>query len=71
MTRPIARREALRHLAVLSTALVVPAFLAACSRKSCLDVTGLTPDELKARNETAAYAEYAQDQAKKCSLCAQ
>jgi hypothetical protein len=73
MKARLARREALRHLAVFSAAAVVPGFLsAACSRKpSCEDVTGLTPAEVTIRRDTAAYVEVAADPAKKCAACAQ
>lgn len=66
------RREALRHLAVLSASLAVPGFLAGCSKKpTCTDVSGLSPDELKVRVETATYTDVAPDQSKRCDLCAQ
>ena len=66
------RREALRHLVVLSASLAVPGFVTGCSKKaSCTDVSGLTPDELKVRTETATYTEVAPDQAKRCEVCAQ
>lgn len=70
MTEKIERREALRRLVVISAAAVTPAWLIACSNKqSCLDVTGLTPEEVKARNETAKYVEQTMDAAKRCSGC--
>jgi hypothetical protein len=69
---PIHRREALRHLAVLSAAAVVPGLLAGCSKKpSCEDVTGLSPADVAVRRDTAAYVETAADPAKRCALCAQ
>lgn len=72
MSSPIARREALRHLAVLSASVAVPGLLAACSRKpSCTDVSGLTPEELVMRNQTAGYVEKAPDPTKKCDVCVQ
>lgn len=72
MDRPIARRDALRHLAVLSAAAVVPGFLVACSKKpSCEDVTGLAPADLAVRRDTAQYVDVAADPAKKCNACAQ
>jgi hypothetical protein len=72
MDRPIARRDALRHLAVLSAAAVVPGFLVACSKKpSCEDVSGLAPADLTVRRDTAQYVDTAADPAKKCSGCAQ
>jgi hypothetical protein len=72
MDRPIARREALRHLAVFSAAAVVPGFLVGCSKKpSCEDVSGLAPGDVAMRQQTAVYVEAAPDPAKKCSLCVQ
>jgi hypothetical protein len=69
---PIPRRQALRHLAVLSAAAVVPGFLVACSKKpSCEDVTGLSPADLAIRRDTAAYVEAATDPTKKCDACVQ
>ena len=72
MDRPVARREALRHLAVLSAAADVPGFLLGCSKRaSCEDVTGLAPADGTVRSQTAAYVEAAADASKKCSLCVQ
>jgi len=72
MDTRIPRREALRHLTVLSLAAVVPAGLLACSKKtSCLDVSGLSPEEINQRNNVAAYVDLAPDASKKCALCVQ
>lgn len=74
MKAVIARREAMRHLLVLTASFAVPGALTqmGCSKKaSCLDVTGLSPDEVRMRQEIAAYAEVAQDPAKKCNACTQ
>ncbi len=72
MSPRIPRREALRHLAVLSLSTVVPAGLVACSKKpSCTDVSGLSGDDVNQRNNIAAYVEQAPDASKKCSLCVQ
>jgi High potential iron-sulfur protein len=72
---PIRRREALRSLVVLSTSFAIPGAalgLVGCSKKpSCSDVTGLSPDELRTRNDIATYTEVAPDASKKCTLCAQ
>lgn len=67
------RREALRHLVVLSASIAVPGvFATACSKKpTCTDVSGLSPDELKMRTEVAAYVESAPDPSKTCDACAQ
>jgi hypothetical protein len=68
----IPRRDALRHLAVLSAAAVVPGFLVGCSRKpSCEDVSGLAPPDVNQRQQIAAYVDTAADPAKKCALCVQ
>ena len=68
----IPRREALRHLAVLSLSAVVPAGLVGCSKKTtCTDVTGLSTDEINQRNNIAAYVDLAPDPSKKCALCVQ
>ena len=70
--RSIARRDVLRRLVVLSLSAGAAPLLAACSRKpSCNDVTGLSPEDVRARNDTAAYTEVAPDPAKACSACAQ
>jgi hypothetical protein len=67
----VTRREMLRHVVVLSGSLVAPALLLACSRKpSCLDVTGLSPEDVRARTDTAGYTDVATDPAKKCNVCA-
>lgn len=72
MNERIPRRDALRRLAVLSTAALIPAWLPACSKKpSCLDVSGLTPDEVRNRTEIAKYVEQTMDATKRCSTCAQ
>ncbi len=72
MDARIPRREALRHLAVLSLTAVVPAGLVACSKKtSCTDVTGLSGDEVNQRNNIAAYVDVTPDASKKCALCVQ
>jgi hypothetical protein len=72
MSDPIARREALRHLALVCASAAVARFEIACSKKtSCTDVTGLTPDEVTMRTQTAAYVDAAPDPAKKCIGCAQ
>jgi hypothetical protein len=72
MNDRIHRREALRHLAVVSISAFAPAMLAACSKKpSCSDLSGLSTDEVNQRNSIAAYTETAMDASKRCSLCAQ
>lgn len=70
MNDAIDRREALRRLALFSTATAVSGLLIACkSKPSCNDLTSLTPDEVRARNDTAGYVEHAPDPSKKCAGC--
>jgi len=72
MSKELPRREALRHLAVFSAAVILPASLLACSKKtSCLDVTGLSSDEITQRNTTAAYVDESPDVSKYCDHCVQ
>jgi hypothetical protein len=71
MSPKIERREALRRLAVLSTAALLPGWLACSKKESCLDVTGLSPEEVQNRNETAKYVEQTMDATKRCSGCTQ
>jgi hypothetical protein len=72
MRDPVTRRDALKRLAVLSAAAVVPSWVAACSKSgpTCTDVTGLSPEEASMRTQTAAYSEQATDPTKKCNACA-
>ena len=70
MSTPIERRQAMQQLALLSLSALLPAAAIGCSKKaSCLDVTGLSPDDVTQRNSTAAYVDQAVDPAKKCALC--
>lgn len=73
MSSSLTRREALRHLLVLSSAAALPGVLAACGKKapSCTDTSGLSPDELTMRTQTAAYVETAPNPAQRCDGCAQ
>lgn len=72
MENRIPRRDALRHLAVVSLSALAPAGLLACSKKpKCTDVSGLNPDEATQRNVTASYTEESLDASRQCSLCAQ
>lgn len=71
---PLARRDALRHLLVLSAAAAVPAaFTLGCGKKTptCTDTTGLKPDELTMRTQTAAYVDVSPNAAQRCDGCAQ
>lgn len=70
MSRQLPRREALRHLAVLSLSALTPKLLACSKKLSCTDVTGLGTDDINQRNNVAAYVDLAPDPAKKCALCA-
>jgi hypothetical protein len=70
--RRIARRDALRHLAVFSAAAVAPGLLLACSKKpNCQDVTGLKPEEVQQRTQVAKYVDQTMDATKKCNGCVQ
>jgi hypothetical protein len=70
MNDSIDRREAIRRLAVLTAAAAASGFLLACkSKPSCNDVTGLNPEEARARTDAAGYVDHATDPAKKCSDC--
>lgn len=72
MSSKLDRREAIQRLALFTTSALLPAWALGCSRKeSCLDVTGLTPEEVRARTETAKYVEQTMDATKRCSTCAQ
>jgi hypothetical protein len=72
MADRIPRREAIRRLALFSAAAAAPAWLLACKGKpSCTDVSGLSSDDINARNNTAAYVDATPDPAKKCSNCVQ
>jgi hypothetical protein len=70
MSNSINRREAIRRLALLSGAAVSSRLLLACkSKPNCEDVSGLSPDEVTARNVAAGYAAQSPDAAKRCSGC--
>jgi len=72
MSKELPRREALRHLVLFSVAALLPASLLACSKKTtCLDVSGLSSDEVTQRNVTAAYVDATMEEAKACNRCAQ
>lgn len=70
MKNLVGRREALRHLAVFSGAAVAAQLVSACkSKPSCNDVSGLSPEDARARSDTAGYVEQSMDAAKNCSNC--
>lgn len=70
MSQRIPRREALRHLAVLSLSTLAPASLLGCSKKlTCTDESGLTPDQVNQRNNIAAYVDHSPKPAELCSNC--
>jgi len=76
------RRDAVRHLLVLSASVAMPtALLAACKGESsggggggsaaalsCTDTAGLTPDEIKLRTDLT-YADKSADATKTCEKC--
>ncbi len=70
MAGRIARRDALRQLAVFSFSALAPSSLIACSKRlSCTDTTGLGPEELNQRINIAVYVEPSPDPGKKCARC--
>ena len=70
MSNRLARRDVFRPFAALSLAVIAPAALAACSKSvTCSEAPGLSPDELKAREETAQYQDQSMDATKHCSQC--
>jgi len=72
MNNQINRRAALRPIAAMSAAILVPAGLLACSKNpDCNDVSALSPDELRTRNEIAKYVDRSMEAAKRCSACVQ
>ncbi|MES1178194.1 MAG: hypothetical protein ABUL62_27970 [Myxococcales bacterium] len=72
MSNRINRRAALKPIAAMSVAALVPAALLACSKNAdCNDVSALSPDELRTRNEIAKYVDQSLEAAKRCSGCVQ
>jgi hypothetical protein len=68
---PMVRREALRRLAMFTTAALPAAWLLACSKApNCEDTSALSPEELEVR-KNAEYAAQAMQVSKKCDGCAQ
>jgi hypothetical protein len=66
----VKRREANQKLVTLLAGLTAPVALFGCSKAAnCSDVSALSADELRVRNETAKYVESSPDAAKKCSAC--
>lgn len=70
---PISRRDAiLRTFALSATALLPASALVACKKElTCNDTTGLSADDLAARQKTFKYAEPSTDQTKTCDGCQQ
>src|SRR4051812_29673243 len=72
MNNQINRRAALRPIAAMSAAILIPAGLFACSKNpDCNDVSALSPDELRTRNDIAKYVDRSMEAAKRCSACVQ
>ena len=64
------RREANRHLLTLVAGIAAPAALFGCAKSpSCSDVSGLSPDDLRVRTETAKYVEQSPEAGKNCAGC--
>ncbi|MET0792158.1 MAG: high-potential iron-sulfur protein [Polyangiaceae bacterium] len=74
MPNKLARREVFQPLAALSLAALAPGALVgvgACSKSAqCNEAPGLSPDELKAREETAQYQDQSMEATKHCPQCA-
>lgn len=70
---PISRRDAILRTFAFSAAALLPASsLVACKKElTCNDTTGLSADDLAARQKTFKYAEPATDQTKTCDGCQQ
>jgi len=59
-------------MAALSTAVVLPGLFLACSKKpNCNDVSALSADDLRVRNEIAKYVDQTMEASKRCSACLQ
>jgi hypothetical protein len=72
MQNQINRRAALKPIAAMSAAILIPAALLACSKEAdCTDVSALSPDDLRTRNEVAKYVDQSMEAAKRCSGCVQ
>ena len=72
MNHKIERRAALRPIAALSAAVVIPGWLLACSKKpDCNDVSKLSAEDLHTRNDVAKYVDQTLEAARRCSGCVQ
>jgi len=72
MDNQINRRSALKPIAAMSAAILIPVGLLACSKEQdCNDVSALSPDDLRTRNEIAKYVDRSMEAAKRCSNCVQ
>jgi hypothetical protein len=72
MNHEIKRRAALKPIAAMSAAIVLPGWLLACSKKpDCSDVSSLSADDLHTRNDVAKYQDQTLEATKRCSGCAQ
>jgi hypothetical protein len=66
------RRSALARGILLPLSAAFPATLVACSKTlHCDDTSALSADDLKTRNEIAAYVDLQQDTTKRCADCMQ
>jgi hypothetical protein len=66
------RRDAFKPLLAVSAAVALPSLLLACSKKpDCTNVSDLSADDLRIRNEVAKYVDQTTEAAKRCSSCAQ
>ncbi len=72
MDHKLNRRAALKPIAAMSVAVVASGWLLACSKKEdCSNVSALSADELRTRNDVAKYVDQTLEAAKRCSGCAQ
>ena len=70
MKKQFPRRDVFRPFAALSLAALAPAALEACGKSvTCSEAPGLSPEELKAREDTAHYQDQSMDATKRCSMC--
>jgi len=72
MEHKLNRRAAFKPIAAVSVAVVAPGWLLACSKKAdCNDVSALSADDLRTRNEVAKYVDQTMEAAKRCTACVQ
>ena|SRR6187402_3525662 len=66
------RRTALARVIALPLVGAFPLAFGGCSRSlQCSDLSGLSPEDVKLRSETAGYVELSPDVTKRCDACLQ